>query len=299
MSVQQFGRPQDAPISCKIDIQFWQTASQIKLDKHKLDTPVETLQGSFSAGSRSRGQGQLLLEKNAFTLGHAVEPGRCKMMGEMLLVNTSEAFKDSARNHPKILSSVYSQLAQAISSPETLHEPHKLNMFFMLVFADLKKYHYNYCMAVPFLAADDFVNILSTPQPAADVLGQDTLVKISGAVMGTESGLGNAFLLHTDGTCAPLHTMTKEFDGYVVMLDTEGAEGCHPTAIGTAHRNLLACLTKQIERHDWKLLAFRDVFLTSEVSSENNAGKRPASMIFNIRTGTVPDLAAPGAFKAG
>lgn len=133
-------------LSSSINPSFWNKFYEIKLNVDKLNVKEHRIWGYFS----NINSNQLsLLEVNSTSFNERFDSGQfcIPFQGSILNTNTVEQFKEYDKN--SLINKVGDEILKHIETGEALHDPSLLNKFFILSFADLKKYQFYYWFAFP------------------------------------------------------------------------------------------------------------------------------------------------------
>lgn len=136
---------QYVPFSSALDGGFWHKLTQNKLEEYHLDESAKELYAFYSNGNASGIPSTLNLEFGSFSKDGFCPPRCLPAYGHLHLLNTLDAFKQCDKK--QLLQEEGQQLWNDITSGAALKNPALLSRFLLLVFADLKKYHYYYWFA--------------------------------------------------------------------------------------------------------------------------------------------------------
>lgn len=129
-----------------------------KIDQYQLDDSLRQCYGSYSPGATGLPT-RLTLDVDA--LDDAPQQRGTLVRGDMLNTNTIEDFKKSDKN---ALFKAASDRLWKVMEGEALEDPALLNRFFLIIFADLKKYKFYHWFAFPaFQSLSQPWKVVSTP----------------------------------------------------------------------------------------------------------------------------------------
>lgn len=138
---------QSQPLSSSVDVAFWHTLSQKKLEDWKLSTEaVRVWAGACPSGTQ---QSRVLLGEFSYRERKYVPRGYKPMEGALYALNTVEDFKGFDK--AGLLKQRGAALWDDIRSGRALEDPSKLNPFVLLAFPNLKTHRYYYWFAFPAL----------------------------------------------------------------------------------------------------------------------------------------------------
>eukprot|EP01091_Cochliopodium_minus_P020380 TRINITY_DN8883_c0_g1_i1.p1 TRINITY_DN8883_c0_g1~~TRINITY_DN8883_c0_g1_i1.p1 ORF type:complete len:726 (-),score=230.70 TRINITY_DN8883_c0_g1_i1:44-2176(-) len=144
-----------------VDLGFWHEFSKRKLEIYKLkDDPIE-INAIFQPGISKMSESLLNLELESFDIKREIPKGKYIAPGILFHTNTIEEFQKMDRK--KIFNDMVEKIYKDIDSGEAEKDPSLLNRFFLLLFADLKKYRYYYWFGFPGLHSE------VTSQPAKSI----------------------------------------------------------------------------------------------------------------------------------
>lgn len=151
---------QYSPFNSSVDPSFWHKLSQVKLDIDKLEEKVRSVWGYYSNAIPPGLTSFLHVDCSAYNTDCEVQKPLLAAHGILLNKNTLETFKNC--NKIALLEEHGQELWQSITSGKALDNPALLSRFFLLTYADLKKYHFYYWCAFP---APNFPTIKLKKQP--------------------------------------------------------------------------------------------------------------------------------------
>lgn len=135
------------PISSSIDPSFWNKLSEIKLNDDKLNEKEHPVWGYFSNINNKCKFPILEVNSTSFNRQFDSQKIYIPFHGEILNVNTIEFFKDFDKTQR--INKIGQDIFTSIENGEALKTPSLLNRFYILSFADLKKFHFYYWFAFP------------------------------------------------------------------------------------------------------------------------------------------------------
>ncbi|XP_018335644.1 ubiquitin-like modifier-activating enzyme ATG7 [Agrilus planipennis] len=136
------------PYSSVINPSFWSKVVQIKLDVDKLHECYRPIWGFFTNVDSNTYRTPLLeIDSTSFNLTCPEAVGSLYIKGHFVNKNTIESFKECDKAH--ILHNEGLNIWKDIISGAALDNPSLLNKFFILAFAELKKYHFYYWCLYP------------------------------------------------------------------------------------------------------------------------------------------------------
>ena len=178
MTEENYQPLQFTPFSSCVNPGFWSSFSKVKLEVLGLDeTPVNAV-GSF-ANSTPTGVAPILnLDWDALKENN---PGNTRWdtylcQGQIFNLNTIEAFKscDKVEFLRKRCTDVWAKICDG----SALDKPSLLNTFAVLMFSDLKKYHYYYWFAFPSFALPASVKVHKKVDKITSIYTQSQCDKI-------------------------------------------------------------------------------------------------------------------------
>ncbi|KAL1498129.1 hypothetical protein ABEB36_008981 [Hypothenemus hampei] len=134
-------------LSSLVNPSFWNKLTELKLDVDKLSETERHLWGYFPLLSNNDLEPYLEVDSTSFNECFNGQNMYIPFTGKILNKNTIEQFKETDKM--QMIQTEGSDIFQKIISEEVLRKPAILNRFFILSFADLKKYHYYYWFAFP------------------------------------------------------------------------------------------------------------------------------------------------------
>ncbi|GAB5372948.1 hypothetical protein AAMO2058_001708100 [Amorphochlora amoebiformis] len=163
--------------SC-VDVSFWHTLSQKKLEEFKLSTSPVKIIGTYGLASNLQKDGKslkvparVMIDEGSFRDSKVLDNDAFLIEGLLMNANTVEDFK--AFDKRKIIQDAGSALLEDIKSGACTTEPSKLNKYLLLTYANLKTHRYVYWFAFPALCLGDILLHGSAPKPVTDVLKKD------------------------------------------------------------------------------------------------------------------------------
>mmetsp|Transcript_10415 Transcript_10415/g.20669 ORF Transcript_10415/g.20669 Transcript_10415/m.20669 type:complete len:691 (+) Transcript_10415:3-2075(+) len=282
------------PFSSSVDVSFWHTLSQKKLEEFKLSTKAIPIVGAYSAApARQKESIQLparvSLADDAFNTGSndnnkkAPSADQVAIHGTLLNANTVEEFK--AFDKRGLIKAEGDILWKDITSGKCTSDPSLLNRFLLLTFANLKTHRYYYWFAFPALASQNVVITSDPPKPVDQALPPKSVSTIYEQMAKWVR----------ESSSAPSHFVVVQETGAtrVVSLSEYASMDPKPSAMfgftdpstlnqhpGWPLRNYLVYLRETFKLSKLELLCFRDslpkspdsknssVFMTVHLSSK-------------------------------
>ncbi|KAH6675596.1 autophagy-related protein-like protein 7 [Halenospora varia] len=159
-----------APFSSEIELPFYTTLSDLKINTDKLDESARTVLGLYEPRATAPEDScRMRVLGNALT-SDDVPPNHIRAEGKIKNLNTIESFKNIDKT--AVLHTAAKQIWDAINDGTIYSIPSLLSSFTILSFANLKKYHFTYWFAFPALHSDPSWK-LASDQPA-QLEGKDT-----------------------------------------------------------------------------------------------------------------------------
>jgi ubiquitin-like modifier-activating enzyme ATG7 len=137
---------QSQSLSSSVEVAFWHTLSQKKLNDFKLSAAAVKIYGGACPPSKGA-PARVLLGEFSFRERKLVPAGHTPMEGALYTLNTVEDFKKF--NKAKLLHTHGQQVWEDIQSGRSIQEPSKLSPFVLLCFPNLKTHRYYYWFAFP------------------------------------------------------------------------------------------------------------------------------------------------------
>ena len=135
-----------------LDSGFWNELSKRKLEKYQLSDAPVPINGSYTNSSLASLPTSLSLDYSAFQDIPSLSNIQYPAKGVLRNTNTLDAFKNADKK--ELLQSAGKKIWDAINDGTAVQNPSLLNDFFLLTYADLKKYHYSYWFAFPALTPE-------------------------------------------------------------------------------------------------------------------------------------------------
>ncbi|XP_060528264.1 ubiquitin-like modifier-activating enzyme ATG7 [Cylas formicarius] len=136
------------PFTSSVNPSFWNKLTALKLDVDKLSETEHHVWGYFHIlGSENVPSSVVEVDSTSFNECFVSQKVYIPFEGKVINKNTIEQFKECDKMH--LINKEGNNLLGTIKSGEILRRPSLLNNFFVLSFADLKKYHYYYWFAFP------------------------------------------------------------------------------------------------------------------------------------------------------
>ncbi|KAF8597544.1 ubiquitin-like conjugating enzyme [Ceratobasidium sp. AG-I] len=185
MTVIQF-----TPLSSLVQPAFWHDLVRLKIDVLKLSAESQPVTASYSAGKsivdRETGQDvalgcQLVLSNDSLNKQPSLPPHAVSVHGNLKNYNTIEEFK--AADKSALFNELADELWSNMHSETALTNLDYLNKFFMLTFADLKKYKFFYWFAFPAFVSKPAWEIDTKGWLSAEEqLGRQSLISIQASL---------------------------------------------------------------------------------------------------------------------
>ncbi|CAF0852177.1 unnamed protein product [Rotaria sordida] len=181
------------PYSSALDTGFWHELTRRKLDIYRLDSSDRSIYGYYSNDANDNMPALFNVDHRYFDENNEIsnQQQQYSVNGTLKLVNTIEEFKtfdiDSA------LKSESNILWNDFIQGNTLENPQKLNRFYLLIFADLKKYIYYYWFAFPTFLVPTSFYLLNPIQSIGERFSIDEITAITKTL---ESNQLHACCLH-------------------------------------------------------------------------------------------------------
>ncbi|KAF1757592.1 hypothetical protein GCK72_014048 [Caenorhabditis remanei] len=140
------------PFKTFLDTAFWREVNKKKLHDWKLDESPKEIYSQLSLYDTKGSECALSLSHDSFTSSLEASNG-LSISGSLILYNTRESFKAAATTNSReeLMELKTTKIWDAVQSRSWLQNPQLLNTFFIIAFADLKKFHYIYKTCVPAL----------------------------------------------------------------------------------------------------------------------------------------------------
>ena len=143
-----------APLVPAPDVGFWQELMRHKMDVQRLDSSPIPVSGYYEGRAAAGAPAKCFLLRESFSASPSFQPGSALLRGEIQNFNTVEEFKaflGSGQRAARV-ALVAQALRDDIVSGDAVKDPAKLRPLLIVSFADLKKYHFAYTVALPVLA---------------------------------------------------------------------------------------------------------------------------------------------------
>ncbi|VDN02989.1 unnamed protein product [Thelazia callipaeda] len=238
------------PFTTFIDPLFWDELCQRKLNDWKLDEHPHAIAATYCNQDAGTSSTRLSFSYDAFMAKTKNIKNVVFVCGLVQAVNTYENFKNLDRK--QILRNAAQKVKMCIESLQWLDKPSLLNTFYLTVYADLKKYTFQYWNCIPALLFPQTIRILSVPVQLSAELA--TSIAVFFSLHNNES-----FLL-VNKRPSPLSLMlSKDFvlsdEVYVVYSDPS----TWMTLPGWPLRNLLAAIAFiRKDLHNLKFICYRN-----------------------------------------
>ncbi|ODM99826.1 Ubiquitin-like modifier-activating enzyme ATG7 [Orchesella cincta] len=166
------------PNSSQIDSTFWGSFCKLKLDVLGLNEEPLPISGQYGANEIPNINPVISVDHSSFDTAANPYSGMIKVPGLLINTNTAEQFKQLDKN--ELMVSMGSALLGKLWSEDGLKEitktPSILGSFYILTFADLKKYKFIYWFAFPAVTAIS-VERLGPSEPVLEYFKNCTQVK--------------------------------------------------------------------------------------------------------------------------
>ncbi|KAI8811568.1 hypothetical protein BJ742DRAFT_706565 [Cladochytrium replicatum] len=244
-----------------VEPSFWTSLSQRKIDTLRLDDSFIDIEGYYHTGAfqqvYQRLPARLCLGSSAFDQTHP--PHSFKAVGMLKNTNTAEEFK--ALDKAALFSECVGQLWEDITSGKAINEPHLLNRFLLISFADLKKYKFTYWFAFPALqpGAPHKLNKLSRID---DVYSREEISSLYDNYKSSGFGENGFFLAKFRANRVTLGKLS-EWDNFWDGVPTTVSVGFSdpsglPDAVGWPLRNFVALLALKWNVHRVAVICVRE-----------------------------------------
>ncbi|UJR31382.1 hypothetical protein I4U23_018876 [Adineta vaga] len=233
------------PYSSAFDTGFWHELTRRKLDIYRLDSSDQAIFGYYSNDANDNMPALFNVDHQCFdennkTLNQQHQQ-QYTVDGTLKLVNTIEEFKTF--DIDKALKAESTILWNDFSQGHALENPHKLNRFYLLIFADLKKYIYHYWFAFPTFLVPTSFNLINPVQSIGEHFSQDEITKI---VKVLESDRSHVCCLYRQQSIIGLKKAIQQLNDqpqsateYTFVISDPSTDPTHP---GWPVRNLLTLL---------------------------------------------------------
>ena len=153
------------PWQSAVDPTFWAELARRKLDNFGLREDPVPIDGLFACSMHAEVSSPVALDKRSFetwtsVANDALATGQQRAPGTLRNVNTFERFKEYDRG--AMLDESADAVWRAVVSGDAARDPHLLNQFHMLTFADLKKWQFTYWFAFPTVKLPEAVRVVAT-----------------------------------------------------------------------------------------------------------------------------------------
>lgn len=140
------------PFKTYLDTAFWREVNKRKLHDWKLDESAQPIHSQLSLCDTTGDHCRLSLSHESFNSSSGSSTER-SISGNLLLYNTRESFQAAAtiKNMEELMKAEAVKIWEAITTKSWLQNPQLISTFFIIAFADLKKFHYIYKTCVPAL----------------------------------------------------------------------------------------------------------------------------------------------------
>ncbi|KAJ8761075.1 hypothetical protein K2173_000754 [Erythroxylum novogranatense] len=179
---------QFAPFQSAVDEGFWHRLSSLKLNKLGIDDSPLPITGFYAPCSHSQVSNHLTLLTDSLpaddneqsvtpALGHG-NRNRCSVPGIIYNTNTLEAYH--AVDKKSLLKEEAKKIWEDILSGKAVEDSSVLSRFFLISFADLKKWSFHYWFAFPALVLDPPAKLVEL-KPAAQWFTSEEAESVSAA----------------------------------------------------------------------------------------------------------------------
>ncbi|KAF2402473.1 hypothetical protein EJ06DRAFT_574357 [Trichodelitschia bisporula] len=144
---------QFAPWSSDIELAFYAALASLKINHDKLDDSARKVLGLYEVrpGERAERSGRMQITGNALTTDE-IPSGFYRAEGWIKNFNTIEEYKNASR--PQIIELASRTVWDAVNDETIYSCPSLLCSFYVISFANLKKYRFSYHFAFPALHSD-------------------------------------------------------------------------------------------------------------------------------------------------
>ncbi|CAF0965052.1 unnamed protein product [Adineta steineri] len=231
------------PYSSAFDTGFWHELTRRKLDIYRLDSSDQSIFGYYSNDANDNMPALFNVDHQCFDENNRISNQQQQYFvnGTLKLVNTIEEFK--AFDIDNAMKSESSILWNDFIQGNALENPQKLNRFYLLIFADLKKYIYHYWFAFPTFLMPTSFNLLQPVQSISERFSIDEITVITKAL---ESNQSQACCLHHQKSVISLKKAVQQLNeqpqsaaDYIFIVNDPSTDPAHP---GWPVRNLLTLL---------------------------------------------------------
>ncbi|CAF0967613.1 unnamed protein product [Adineta steineri] len=231
------------PYSSAFDTGFWHELTRRKLDIYRLDSSDQSIFGYYSNDANDNMPALFNVDHQCFDENNRISNQQQQYFvnGTLKLVNTIEEFK--AFDIDNAMKSESSILWNDFIQGNALENPQKLNRFYLLIFADLKKYIYHYWFAFPTFLMPTSFNLLQPVQSISERFSIDEITAITKAL---ESNQSHACCLHNQKSVISLKKAIQQLNDqpqsaadYIFIVNDPSTDPAHP---GWPVRNLLTLL---------------------------------------------------------
>ncbi|CAF1015529.1 unnamed protein product [Adineta ricciae] len=250
------------PYSSAFDTGFWHELTRRKLDIYRLDSSDQAIFGYYSNDANDNMpvlfnvDHQCFDEKNQ----NSYQQQQYSVNGTLKLVNTIEEFK--AFDIDSALKAESTLLWNDFIHGRALVDPQKLNRFYLLIFADLKKYIYHYWFAFPTFLVPTSFNLLNQVQSIGERFSADEITTISNLLNSNQS---HACCLHRQQSVISLKQAVQQLNDqpqstaeYLFIINDPSTDPVHP---GWPVRNLLTLLYYHLQSvEELNVICWRERF---------------------------------------
>ncbi|XP_064488409.1 ubiquitin-like modifier-activating enzyme ATG7 [Ornithodoros turicata] len=279
---------QYVPFASALDTGFWYELTQRILNIYRLDDSPVPIWASYSCNLASGLPALANLDYKAFQLDTEIPPASCPLHGFLCNMNTLDAMKEIDK--AKLMKDAGDKLWEKIQSGDALRDPSLLVPFFVLTFADIKKYHYYYWFAFPAVCYPG-QTLLSEPiKQLSDVFTDKQMTELNESYSNLSGSSCRAFfVIDMSDNSVQLASLSnissliaKKAKFYVCFSDPSTNEK-HP---GWPLRNLISLLAvhwgKDVSQ--WQLICYRRQSKHGQISCRH-------SLVLSVHLAdfTIPD----------
>ncbi|KAL5474974.1 hypothetical protein EMCRGX_G027015 [Ephydatia muelleri] len=200
---------QFVPFVSTLEAGFWHELTQRKLNEYHLSEERRKVHGYYTSSDAPGLPTNLILAYNAFSPeGERPPPHGYLSPGTIFNTNTLETFSGTDKN--KIRDEEAAKIQEDIASGAALITPNLLSRFFLLTYADLKKYNYYYWFLFPAIVPVHSITYekLATVEAAWSPAQVINLESAFDVFKSAHPGVG-FFLVHIDKEEIKLHSLSE------------------------------------------------------------------------------------------
>lgn len=169
------------PWRSAVDVSFWFDFSKKKLDIFKLSEEPVSITGYHTTGNAMT-EPHFILSGDSFQDEFKPPRAHFSSPGSFFNVNTLDSFKSLDKK--QLLQKFGSKIWEDIVSGTALEDLSLLSRFFVIAFADLKKYHYYYWFAFPAFAVD--LSTVLSEKNVTDIWTKDQVLQLNEFCLSTQ-----------------------------------------------------------------------------------------------------------------